>query len=286
MAQSYSLTLTGQQILDTSRSEAISSSATQITALEDAESLRRINYINAKWIREPHTKDHGGGWSWMRDGITNIETVTNTTLNGAIAAAASTFILTAVIDSSDSSGRMIIEEGSSGAVDIVDWSSNSSTTYTVSTTSGDQPISMAHLTAGHVEKLYALPSDYGKSIKLLVNSTEYFLSKNEFLFPIGRNYTTIGNFILFPKSIAAQDITLYYEKSETNLTALSQNTDIPIEFERYAVEMALSYIYRIRRKRSDFPTSLELANQALEEALDYDKQQQSSQNSLPLRTGF
>jgi len=284
--QNYDLTLSGQEIIDTARAEAIASSATQITALEDAEFLKRINWINAKWVRSPHTKDHGGGWSWMRDGITNIETVVNTNLNGAIAKGASTFILKAVIDSNDSSGRMIIQESPSGAIDFVDWSSNSSTTYTVSTTSGDLTVNMAHVDAIHVEKLYALPSDYGKTIKLLVNSTEYFFLKNNYLFPTGRRYTTVGNFILFPKNIADQDVTLYYEKSETNLTALSQNTDIPVEFNRWAVEMALFYIYRIRRKRADFPTSLELAEEHLMEALDYDKQQDSSQNTQPLSTGF
>jgi hypothetical protein len=81
---------------------------------------------------------------------------------------------------------------------------------------------------------------------------------------------------MMPRGIYLADVSYLYEKSPSSLTAITSTTDIPREFSRYPIEMALAHIFRIKRKRSDMPTSMELAEMALQNALNYDSIESSS----------
>lgn len=239
-----------------------------------------VSAINAEFVQEAHTKHTAGGWSWMRARDT-FQTKDRTTLNGAISAGALSFILTAVIDSNDTSGKVVIETAK-GALDFVDWSSNSSTTYTV----GTEPISIAHADSEKVEKLYKLPTDYAKTQKLFVGSVPYFPKRDVYLFPSGRFFTIQGDYIMFPKQIGQQDVTHFYSKKPTALTAKTDETNIPKQFERWAIEMTLFRLFRIRRKRDDLGTSLQLAQEEMNRALEYDKSFYTNNSQTGLRSGF
>jgi hypothetical protein len=79
-----------------------------------------------------------------------------------------------------------------------------------------------------------------------------------------------------PKSIGEQDVTLFYEKKPSTITALTSSTDIPVQFQRWAIEKLKAHIYMIRRQRGDIGTSLQLAEVELMQALDYDTSELSS----------
>lgn len=269
--------LTVANILDRARNEAIGSSTSQITALQDTQMIERIEQINEQFINAAHTRHHKGGWSWMEKS-TVFQSVDNTDLDGAIAAGAATLALT---DASnfDSSGKIVIETAKN-SIDFVDYESKSSNTLTVSTTSGDDVVDIAHADAERVEKLYQLPSDYAKTRKLFVDFFEYFYERAN-LFPHPTRYSTVGNYIFLPRDIGSEDITHYYEKKAATLDETTDTTDIPTAFQRYPIEMLKAHIFTIRRKRNDISFALQQAEQALEEALDYDVQRTSTSASSP-----
>lgn len=272
--------LTAENILDAAKAEAIGSTSSSVSALQETQMIERIEQLNAEFVYSAHTKHPKGGWSWMQS-VYNFNTKNNTSLNGAIAAGAATLVLTDASDF-DSSGRIVIET-SKNALDFIDYSSKATHTLTVSTTTGDQTVGLAHSDGAWVEKLYPLPSNYGKTRELNVNSVLYFYEKLQGFPRIGY-FSTFGNYFLMPKSIGEQDVTLFYEKKPSTITALTSSTDIPVQFQRWAIEKLKAHIYMIRRQRSDIGTSLQLAEVELAQALDYDTSELSSAslNILPL----
>src|SRR3990167_4068697 len=255
MPQAYDF-LTVAGILTPARSEAISASASNLVALEDTQMIEFIETLQARFHDEPFTRNNFPGWSWLRK-IGNFKTVAKTTTNGALAAAAATITLTSASEQ-DSSGRIAIET-SKYALNPVDFESKAGNILTVSTASGAEVVNFAIATGARVDKMYALPSNYGRTIKLFVNGVEYYPSRDTFLFPTGRRFTQYGAYILFPQDIGAQDITHYYQRKPTTLTATGDTTDIPTFAQRWAIEQCLAHLFRVRRKREDIQTSLELS---------------------------
>lgn len=239
--------------------------------------LAKVQQLNAEWVNAAH-RSTLGGWSWMQK-ITNFQSKASTTLNGAISSGAATLILTSASDF-DSSGRIVIET-SKNALDFVDYESKASNTLTVSTATGAETVNMAHTTLSRVEKMYALPSDYSKTKYLYVNSVDYPYERLDG-WPTG--FTTYGGYILLPRGIGAQDCTLSYFKKGATIDELTDTTNIPSEFSRYAIERLKAHIYLIRRKREDVQTALTLAQECLEYALSHDSQQISNSESsrIPL----
>ena len=267
MPQQFSF-LEVSAIIDAAKAEAIGSTTSSLTALQDTQLIERVEQINTDFVNSAHTRHHKGGWSWMEE-VTNFQTVAQTTLNGAVVAAAATFILT---DASEwDTEDMTVIQTAKNAIDFVENESKSSNTLTVSTTTGANVISMDHASGERCEKLYSLPSDYAKTRKLFVNSIEYFYHRAD-LFPIALTFDTRGDYLFMPRGIGDQDVTHYYEKRPATLTATTDTTDIPTSFQRYPIEMLKAHIYGVRRKRQDIGTSLQLAAVAMEEALDYDVQ--------------
>jgi hypothetical protein len=278
MPQNYSFLLVSD-IVDAAIAEAAGSTTSLLTALQDTQLIERVENLNAEFIRSAHTRHPMGGWSWMHK-TTGFQTVTNTTLDGAISAGDATFILTSASDWGNT-GRSVIETANN-ALDFVDHESKSTNTLTVDTTPYEV-ISIDHLDGARVEKLYPLPSDYAKSRIMYVNRTAYTYVRQDDYPGIG-NFTTFGSYILMPRGIGARDVTLYYEKVPSTLTGTTDTTNIPYSFQRWAIEKLKAHIYMVRRKRSDIATSLQLAEAELMSALDYDSQEVSNSEStvLPL----
>lgn len=274
--QSYSF-ITADTLISTAKAEAIGSTTSSLTALQDTQMLAKVQQLNAEWVNSAH-RSALGGWSWMQK-IKNFKSVQSTTLNGAISAGAATLVLTSASDF-DSSGRIVIET-SKNALDFVDYESKSTNTLTVSTATGAETVDIAHTTLSRVEKLYALPTDYSKIKYLYVNGVAYPYERMDG-YPSG--FTTYGGYIMLPRGIGAQDCTLSYFKKGATIDELTDITDIPSEFSRYAIEKLKAHIYLIRRKRNDVQTSLTLAQECLDYALSHDSQQISNSESsrIPL----
>jgi len=277
--QQYSF-LTASDIIDRARAEAIGSTASSLTALQDAQMIERVEEISATFVQAAHSRHSKGGWSWMRK-ATNFQSIQHTTLDGAILAAAADLTL-ASVTGLDATGRIVIETAK-GALDFVDYSSIATNTLTVSIATGAETVNMGHADGEHVEKLYALPSDYSKTRVLYVNTVSYYYERSD-RYPDSGRFTTYGAFLMLPRGVGAQDCTLWYEKKPATITALSSVTDIPTTYQRYAVEMLKAHIHGIRRKRQDIGTAMQLADQKLIEALDMDIQDvaQGYSTGIPL----
>lgn len=280
MPEQYSF-LTVDDIITRSRGEAIGSTTSAIPALEDTQMIEWAETLNAQFIDAAHTRHDFGGWSWTKR-VFPFKTVSDTTLNGAISAGDPSLILTSASDF-DSSGRICIETAN-GGIEFVDNESKSSNTLTVSTTTGAETILMDHADGEKVQKMYPLASDHGKTFKLFVNKSEYFPVRDFTIIPPARTYTEYGNYILFPQDINSQDVTLIYYKKPTTLTAVSDTTDIPTKFQRWAIEITLLHLFRVRRKREDIALSLQLAEMEMERALNYDKSFSSANSSVGIYT--
>lgn len=269
--QSYSF-ITADTLISTAKAEAIGSTTSSLTALQDDQLLAKVAQLNAEWINAAHTNHPLGGWSWMLK-TTNFQSKDSTTLNGAVSSGAASVVLTSGTNW-DSTGRSVIET-SKGALDFFDHTAKSTHTLTVSAVSGAETVSMDHATSERVEKLYALPSDYSKAQKLYVNSVLYRYERLDG-FPSSGMFSTYGGYILLPRGIGNQDCTLYYFKKGATISALTSDTNIPSELSRYAIEKLKAHIYLIRRKREDVGTAMTLAQEALQYALSMDSQQTSN----------
>lgn len=255
-----------EDILTAARSEAIGSAASSITALQDTQMIERIEQINAEFINAAHTRHSLGGFSWMEK-VTNFQTKAATTLNGAISAGAATLDLTSASDF-DTSGRIVIETGKY-ALDFVDYESKATNQLTVSTATGAETVNMAHSDAENVEKLYPVASDLGKVKQLTVDSSVHVYERLD-KFPRAGYFTIYGNYFFMPRGMGARDVTVHYIKKPATITLLGSTTDIPTEYQRYAIEKLKAHIYMIRRKREDIAISLQLAEEALQYALSMD----------------
>lgn len=269
--QTYSF-LTADTLIQTAKAEAIGSTTSSLTALQNEQLLAQVQYLNAEFVNAAHTKHPLGGWSWMRK-LDNFQTKAATTLNGAVAAGAASVVLTSGTDW-DSTGRSVIETAK-GALDFFDHTAKATHTLTVSAVTGAETVSMAHATSEKVEKLYPLPSDYSKFEKLIVNSCRYNYQKLDG-FPDGGCFSSYGAYILMPKQIGAQDVTLYYFKKASTIDELTDTTNIPSEHSRFAIEKLKAHIYLIRRKRSDVQPALQMAEECLQYSFSMDSQEQSN----------
>lgn len=266
--QAYSFP-TVETAVDQAIAETIGSSSSALTALQNTALIRQMDVINRRFITEGHIRHPSGGWSWMED-VTNFQTKTSTTINGALTTASTSFVVTADIGFDASSGRVWIKT-SKGAIDFVDYA-----TFSTLTASTVTDIDIAHATAEKIEKCYALPSTYGKAHRLILGTTEYRHERSDGLLPPSGTYFTRGAFIVLPEGIGTQDATFWFEKAPTDLSTgsespdLARSLDIPEDFFRYPVEMLKAYIYMIRRKEDKAQLSLQLAEDALQNALSYD----------------
>lgn len=277
--QSYSY-LDATTLIATAKAEAIGSTTSSLTALQDEQLLAKVQQLNAEFVNAAHTKHPLGGWSWMLK-VTSFKSKDATTLNGAVSAGAASVILTSGTDW-DSTGRSVIET-SKGALDFFDHTAKATHTLTVSTVSGAETVSMDHATNERVEKLIPLPSDYSKVQKLYMDSVLYRYERLDG-FPASGQFSTYGGYLLLPRGIGTRDGTLYYFAKGNTIDALEDATNIPTDYSRYAIERLKAHIYLVRRKREDVKVALDLAEESMQYALSMDSEQQSnsSLSRIPL----
>lgn len=259
---------TVETLIDQALAETMGSSTSSLTALQETALIRQVDVINRRFVMEAHIRHSSGGWSWMED-VTNFQTKSGTTINGALTTASTSVVFTADIGFDASSGRIWVKT-SKGAVDFIDY-----TSFTTLTASGATDVDMAHASGEKTEKLYALPSTYGKAHRLILGTTEYRYEKPELL-PCSGTFGTRGSFLLLPEGVGQQDATFWFEKAPTDLstgtaaTDLARSLDIPEDFFRYPVEMLKAYIFTVRRRDDKVPVCYQLAEDALQNALSYD----------------
>ena len=266
--------LTARQIVSPARDEALSSSTPQISALQDTQITEFIHWLNGEFVFAAHGS-HANiiipssftGFSWMKK-TTNLSFVTHNSLSAAAAASAATFSLTSATNW-DNTGRTAFET-TRGAVVFVDHESKASNTLTVSTATGAQTISIALASGSRANKLYALPSDFGRVHHLFVNTLPFAEEKMSGMFPRGGRFSVFGSYLFMPRGMYTADGTLLYEKAPTEIATLDTTTNIPRRALRWAIESTLFHLFRIKRKRGDLVTTDQLAERELQKIINYD----------------
>lgn len=262
---------TVEDVLNAAIDETLGSTNRNPTALQDTALIRQLDVINRRFVNAPYREEPSEGWEWMRE-RTLFQTKNATTLDGAITTASTEVDLTSATDF-DTSGRFYVIS-SNNSVDFIDYTGKSSNQLT-----GVTNILISHADAEHAAKTYALPTDYGKGIEMMLNmNVPYFYQKTNKL-PNPHHYTTQGQYIVFPKDIGENDVTFTYEKKPTDLysgstvaantTDKAKSMDIPEDFMRYAVEMLKAHILTIEGEDERVPTAISMANEALGDALQY-----------------
>lgn len=263
--QQYSF-LSADTIISTAKAEAIGSTTSSLTALQDVMMIERLNGIIQLFTEEGHKRMSLGGFSWMKKTYL-FNTFASTTLDGAVSAGASTYTLTSA-SSFPSSGRNAIKN-SNNTLDIVDHSSKSTHTLTVSTSTNAETIDIAHSNLEAVHALYPIPSNFGRLQYLTVNNIPYTLVDYDG-FPYGTEYSFVGGYILFAENIGVKDVSMTYFRKPTTIADIADITDVPSVHSRYVIEQLKAYIYGVRRKRNDLATALAQAEQALLSTVMYE----------------
>ena len=267
MAYSF---LTASEIITAAKSEAISATTSQITAIQDPQMVEFLHQLNSEFCFAAEGRSHQKGWSFLKK-PGNFNTHVHNSLSVAAVVGDSSISL----NSSalfQPSGRVAIETFR-GGLDIVDYSSNVANVLTVDT--DGEAIGIAHAT-DRVYELYAVPSDFARVHRLWINSRPFIEKQLTGQFPLGGTYALYGDFFFMPRGMYTADATLLYEKKPNTISELDSETNIPRIFQRWAIEMTLFRLFRIRRKRGDLQTTLELAQIELEKALNYDMVNHSS----------
>ena len=280
---------TVENIMDQAINEALGSSASAITALQTTSLIKKIDNDNKQFINAFSARSSLGAAPWMIDDDGYLfQSVSETSLNGAVAVGATSVILTSATNFA-SSGRVWIRT-SKGAIEFVDYSAKASNTLTVTSSE----IDIAHASGEVVGKLHALPSDFGKIYKLKINNYDYsYMSyektRTSIDLPYHGTYTTRGDYLLLPQGLGSQDCTLWYAKKATTLstgvngTDMALSVDVPVDFERYLIYSLVSFIQRTRRAREDSIQSMQLASLELEKAISYST---NSQTLHGIRTDY
>lgn len=272
MPQAYDF-LQATDILSPARDEAISSSAPQITALQNEQMVEFIHWLNTEWVNAAHLKGHSGGWSFMKK-TAAFNVYQNTTLSANVSAGAATFVLTSASNWS-STGRSVIET-TRGGMDFVDHESKSSNTLTVDTAAGKETISIAHVSGNRVHRLVPAPTDFSRVHELWVNQRPYGEEHFTGMFPRANRFAVYGQYFLMPRGMATADGTLLYEKAPNDIIATTTETNIPRAYQRWAIYMTLHHLFMVRRKREDTLPCLQLAEMELEKAIMADSVGSSS----------
>lgn len=262
--------LSVDDILTPAVSEAINASDSQLTAMQDTQLIAFTKWLSGELQRKAYSKN-GEGLSFMKK-TSAFKTYPKTTLNGIVLAGAASMTLTSSTNW-DTSGKSVIETVKN-ALDFVDHENNAANVLTVSTATGADVVSMAHASGEKIHKLYPLPTDFAKMLEdgFRINDIPYDYCQCRG-FPIHRKYTVYRGYVLLPRGEQNSDVTLWYERTQTAITARTgdgSTTDIPDKALRWAIEMTLFHLFKIRRKRGDLQTTDQLAERYLDEFLAYD----------------
>lgn len=285
--QVYTFSTVGD-VVDQAIAESIGTTSSQITALQNKALIRMVDNINQNFIMAGQIRHHFGGWQWMEE-TTAFNSITDTVLGAAL----DTTDITANITSTTgwaTSGRFWVRSNK-GSIDFVDYTGLSGSTLT-----GISGVSVDHVIGESVGYCYALPAQFGKMRRVIVNTVEYFFDDRRYLLPYWGSYKMRQNYLVLPQSTTAtSDITIWYEKKPTKLsnststvdatgTDLLLSLDIPNDFFRYSVESLKAYIFNVRRKPDLAAQSMQIAQEELDKALSYDAIETSAFSGL--RTNY
>lgn len=161
--------------------------------------------------------------------------VTNTDLDGAIVAGTSTISLT---DASnfDTSGAGVI--WGTNSWDIFTYTGKSSNDLT-----GVSGVDFAHADETRVEKLYALPSDFGRlrpgrdrGHGVIISNVPYYEVPEN---PTVREFSIYDDgsskYLWLPSGVTSGDAMVLYDKVSTTLDELSDTVDVPSPYHWYIV---------------------------------------------------
>lgn len=258
------------EILTASVQETLGSTTGTVDAVSTASLIRELDRINRQFVRAAHTKHGNKGFSWMEK-VYNFKTYAATALNGAVSAGASSIVVDSITGFVSGGGQLYALTGDN-LIDFITYTSATTTTLPVTAAT----VGIAHADGEWVELLYDLPSDFAKEKSLVINQSGYEYRKYLGQLPSFRTFMVYNGAILLPKSIGAQDCTLVYEKTPTDLstgddtTDQNRSMDVPTDFIRYAIESLNAYIFMKKRRREDASLSMQLAEQVLRDALAYD----------------
>jgi hypothetical protein len=160
-----------------------------------------------------------------------------------------------------------------GSLDFVDYSALDATTKiaTVSTATGAEVLDIDHASGDRVNLLYAIPSDMERMMALKVNSYPPFEQSNAFDFPVFGEYRQVDAYFMLPYNLQSSEVTLWYEKVGSVITDRNSTTNIPFDVLRWAVEMCLFHLFRIRRKREDIQLTQQLIDEYIRDFLTKDQ---------------
>jgi hypothetical protein len=261
-------------IIEQATNEAIGSTASQITALQNKALIQYVDNINQSFIVASQIRHHAGGWSWM-EGSENFQTINDTVLGANLATTDSSATITTTTGW-PTAGRFWIRTAK-GSIDFVDYTGLSGSTVT-----GITGVGIPHVAGESVGICYATPTDFGKMRRMIVNTVEYFFDDRRYLLPYWGSYKLRQNYIVLPQSTqTSSDVTYWYEKkatilsnststNDTTAADLLLETNIPTYFNRYGVEALKGYIFNVRRK-PDLAQMCEMkAQQEVDAALSFD----------------
>lgn len=244
---------TAETIFTQSRGETGVGSSPKSTALQNTAMLRQLHDINHEGVNYPYNNGMLG-WKFM-EAETIVETVANTTLNGAISSGATSLILDDASDFDSPSSDLAAGYIKTGN-DIYDFFTyETKSSNTLSVASG---IDMDHADEEEVHKIYKLPSNFGKPRNVFLRSNErqyYFIDPSVWQTPRYNQYTikvltsTNGysaSFIVFREDIGAYEFNVRYMKQPTAISATSTTVDMPDgQGRRYLVESLNAYIWTV-----------------------------------------
>ncbi len=273
---------TASTILTQVRAKTRISSNPNATALQNTAMLQQLHDVNSWAHNYPYTVGMLG-WKFNdREAI--IQAKTNTTLNGAVSSGATSVVLTSgtnfdsppIASDFPSLGGFYIRTGTY-IYDFGIYESKSSNT--LSTVSGLQ---IDHATAEPVHKIYALPSNFGKTRALFrqSNIVEYYYLDQDIrqVPPYGyymlKSFTSTnaysGTFLILPESIGSINFKLNYmiKPNTISNSDLSDKINMPDGSGRQAViEKMCQYVWGILGETDLEETSRIKAEEAIDHCL-------------------
>ena len=240
------------------------------TALQTTALLRRLNDVNIEFVNYPYSQGILG-WQFL-DRETVIETIAQTTLDGAISSGDTSLILTNSTGWDSPSGAIAGGFIKTGNFTVDFFTYTGLSTNTLSTVSG---IDMDHADDENCQKIYKLPSDFGKLRNIFYQSTftEYFVMDDDFRQLPPRqhvflkyliNGTLKGAFMVFADNIGVREFHVRYIKKAEAIDETTDIVDAPDGAgRRFLTEKMKEYVWNILGEENDASIALQRSQRAL-----------------------
>lgn len=234
---------TGQDIVDEHRRIVADDGDTSIDAEQDDSLLYILNLLKREVINMPFAGLNIGphfiqptrrAWDFMEDDKP-FSFIAKTALAADITAGATT----TTIDSGtgwDSTNGAFVTYDANGTYERLTFTTRSSGSITGMSAAG-----IDHDDGDDAEKLYALPADFGRPLKLLVAGQEYTQTEDQ---PLTEQFSVWNGFLWVPRNLGVTSGTLKYAMKATDLVTLDSTMDTPKELDPYFIERLNARNYR------------------------------------------